>query len=339
MTVLASGSKGNIDRHQHRPHPRPGRCRPLLPRAPPPHGRRRRRPRNASTPSSSPTSIRITSPVLPCLPVASRIPVFFTEPTHRAWVRMLTPRTTMTYAKWLDRLAAEKLARAELPPLPQSRPTPRCRPSRAPDVASTRGQSLALVGRSRQPRPLPQRRRCRDRSRAPASPRRAPPQKTANLRTPGELTKLDPTYLPAVEYFRPATSFTIGDLDVCPFTIPHDAADPCGFVFSQQGHPHGLATDLGYVPPNVKAALKRIDRPPARVQPRPRNAPRRPLPLVASSSAFCHASATSRTTPRPSSSSATTTVARTPSSSATCLKSTTLPNSPASPPNAPSATA
>src|SRR5271155_1384036 len=41
------------------------------------------------------------------------IPVFFTEPTHRAWVRMLTPRTTMSYAKWLDHMAAEKLARAE----------------------------------------------------------------------------------------------------------------------------------------------------------------------------------------------------------------------------------
>ena len=40
------------------------------------------------------------------------IPVFFTEPTHRAWVRMLTPRTTMTYAKWLDHVQREKEARA-----------------------------------------------------------------------------------------------------------------------------------------------------------------------------------------------------------------------------------
>src|SRR5580693_4703227 len=41
-----------------------------------------------------------------------KIPVFLTEPTHRAWVRMLTPRNTMTYAKWLDHIQAEKLARA-----------------------------------------------------------------------------------------------------------------------------------------------------------------------------------------------------------------------------------
>ena len=41
-----------------------------------------------------------------------KIPVFFTEATHRAWVRMLTPRTTMTYAKWLDHIQREKEARA-----------------------------------------------------------------------------------------------------------------------------------------------------------------------------------------------------------------------------------
>src|ERR1017187_6506374 len=42
-----------------------------------------------------------------------RIPVYLTEPTHRAWVRMVTPRTTMTYAKWLDHVQAEKEARAD----------------------------------------------------------------------------------------------------------------------------------------------------------------------------------------------------------------------------------
>src|SRR6267154_4225856 len=36
------------------------------------------------------------------------IPVFFTEPTHRAWVRMVTPRTTMSYSKWMERMAQEK---------------------------------------------------------------------------------------------------------------------------------------------------------------------------------------------------------------------------------------
>ena len=69
----------------------------------------------------------------------------------------------------------------------------------------------------------------------------------------------DPTSLPAVEYFHAGTQFSIGDIDICPFTIPHDAADPCGFVFSAAGVRFGLATDLGYMPPNVKAALRDLD--------------------------------------------------------------------------------
>ena len=74
-------------------------------------------------------------------------------------------------------------------------------------------------------------------------------------------TKPDPTYLPAVEYFRAGANFSIGDISVTPFTIPHDAADPCGFVFESQSERirMAIATDLGYVPPNVKAALRRVD--------------------------------------------------------------------------------
>jgi hypothetical protein len=72
-------------------------------------------------------------------------------------------------------------------------------------------------------------------------------------------TKSNPAHLPAVEYFHSGISFSIGDLDITPFTIPHDAADPCGFVFAAEGIRMAVATDLGYVPPNVKAALKRID--------------------------------------------------------------------------------
>src|ERR1700728_2247422 len=45
-----------------------------------------------------------------------KIPVFFTESTHRAWVRMLTPRTTMSYAKWLEMVQREKEMRADHSP-------------------------------------------------------------------------------------------------------------------------------------------------------------------------------------------------------------------------------
>ncbi len=60
---------------------------------------------------------------------------------------------------------------------------------------------------------------------------------------------------------KPGQPFSIGDVDLpgAPVTIPHDAADPVGFVFSTEGIRLGFATDLGYVTPNVKAQLKRLD--------------------------------------------------------------------------------
>ena len=53
--------------------------------------------------------------------------------------------------------------------------------------------------------------------------------------------------------------FSIGDICISPFTIPHDAADPVGFVFSAEGVRLGFATDLGYIPPNVKEQLRDLD--------------------------------------------------------------------------------
>jgi hypothetical protein len=69
----------------------------------------------------------------------------------------------------------------------------------------------------------------------------------------------DPTSLPAVEYFTPGEPFQIGDVAVSPFTIPHDAADPVGFTFQSEGVRLAVATDLGYISPNVKAQLKGAD--------------------------------------------------------------------------------
>jgi phosphoribosyl 1,2-cyclic phosphodiesterase len=70
---------------------------------------------------------------------------------------------------------------------------------------------------------------------------------------------LDPARLPAVQYFRAGETFSIGDLQISPFTIPHDAADPVGFVFTAEGLRLAVATDLGYMPPNVQAQLRRCD--------------------------------------------------------------------------------
>src|SRR5271154_3610233 len=39
------------------------------------------------------------------------IPVYFTEGTHRAWMRWLTPRKQMTYAQWLEQCRKQAAAR------------------------------------------------------------------------------------------------------------------------------------------------------------------------------------------------------------------------------------
>jgi hypothetical protein len=76
---------------------------------------------------------------------------------------------------------------------------------------------------------------------------------------PAEPVKKDLAALPAVEHFQAGEPFDLGDIRVNPFTIPHDAADPVGFVFEAEGVRMAFATDLGYVPPNVKAQLTNLD--------------------------------------------------------------------------------
>jgi phosphoribosyl 1,2-cyclic phosphodiesterase len=50
--------------------------------------------------------------------------------------------------------------------------------------------------------------------------------------------------LARLETFEAGRSFTIGDITVAPFTIPHDAADPVGFTFRAEGVKIGVVTDL-----------------------------------------------------------------------------------------------
>ena len=45
------------------------------------------------------------------------IPVYFTEATHRAWMRWLSPRRQMTYAQWLEQ-CREQAAERRPKPMP-----------------------------------------------------------------------------------------------------------------------------------------------------------------------------------------------------------------------------
>ncbi len=65
--------------------------------------------------------------------------------------------------------------------------------------------------------------------------------------------------LARLETFEAGRSFSIGDITVAPFTIPHDAADPVGFTFRAEGVKIGIVTDLGYMPASVADNLRGCD--------------------------------------------------------------------------------
>ena len=41
--------------------------------------------------------------------------------------------------------------------------------------------------------------------------------------------------------------FFLGKLNICPFSIPHDASDPCGYAFLAGGVKAAIATDIGCI--------------------------------------------------------------------------------------------
>ena len=65
--------------------------------------------------------------------------------------------------------------------------------------------------------------------------------------------------LRGLETIESGQHFSIGDIDVHAFQIPHDAADPIGFTFRTNGTKMALVTDLGYMPELVKVHLRDAD--------------------------------------------------------------------------------
>jgi phosphoribosyl 1,2-cyclic phosphodiesterase len=169
------------------------------------------------------------------------VPVYFTEATHRAWMRWLTPRRQMTYAQWLEQCRRQNAARqAEVEaPVDEADADESEIPAAGVGAASEGAEAEAA-------------------SREPAA---ISGDRTAAAGCDGDASQLkdDPTWLPSVEYFESGRSFAIGDIAVSPFTISHDAADPVGFVFAAEGVRMAIATDLGYISPNVKAQLRGVD--------------------------------------------------------------------------------
>lgn len=59
-----------------------------------------------------------------------------------------------------------------------------------------------------------------------------------------------------LEFITAGQAFTLKDLKISPFSIPHDAADPLGFTFEAGGIKIGHVTDLGYMTELVSQRLK-----------------------------------------------------------------------------------
>lgn len=152
------------------------------------------------------------------------IPVYVTGATHSAWKRMVGPKPKrLTREQWF----AEQQLRAKGVPSHASAPAWQYAAAAAAAPAPSFVAAMSQV------------------STALCEPDDEPPA--------------DPTQLPQVEFFQSGRPFSIHDIGVMPFTVPHDAADPVGFVFTVSGLRFGLVTDLGYIPPNVSSQLRRCD--------------------------------------------------------------------------------
>lgn len=62
-----------------------------------------------------------------------------------------------------------------------------------------------------------------------------------------------------IEVFDSHTPFAIGDLEIHPFPVPHDAREPVQFVFSDGSRRCGLLTDAGHVTSHAVNMLKGCD--------------------------------------------------------------------------------
>ncbi len=60
-------------------------------------------------------------------------------------------------------------------------------------------------------------------------------------------------------FFEPNEPFTIGEMTITPFEVPHDASHACGFVIQDETSRLGLITDLGHVTPTVIESLQKCD--------------------------------------------------------------------------------
>lgn len=77
--------------------------------------------------------------------------------------------------------------------------------------------------------------------------------------TPGTFAAWRDSVVPRVHNLSPHDAFSIGDIEVQPFPVPHDAREPCHYVFGDGSHRLGTLSDAGHVTPHMRERLSGCD--------------------------------------------------------------------------------
>ncbi len=65
--------------------------------------------------------------------------------------------------------------------------------------------------------------------------------------------------IPALHEIDPHGRFSVGDIEIFPFPVPHDAAEPVQFVFGDGTRRLGVLTDVGSSTPHIETMLSGCD--------------------------------------------------------------------------------
>lgn len=78
--------------------------------------------------------------------------------------------------------------------------------------------------------------------------------------TPGTFNGADYGKLPRLNQIQlHRGGWSIGDLKVVPYPVPHDSREPCQFLFHAADTTLGLLTDTGYITPHIAKILQTCD--------------------------------------------------------------------------------
>lgn len=77
--------------------------------------------------------------------------------------------------------------------------------------------------------------------------------------TSGTRNGWEDPHVPVLNKLNPHERFTVGDIEVQPFPVPHDAREPCHYVLHGGGKRVGVLSDAGSVTPFMRECLSGCD--------------------------------------------------------------------------------